>query len=113
MLNDGTLQDGDELLHMDADMRIDKFDEDYPCDKSFSVAIDNGNSFCMGSYKLKVNSWTRSLVDNILDESLWERENMIPTGFLLESKRVLHFVWYSSTQLGFILNFTRLWLASK
>ena len=78
MLNDGTLKDGDELLHMDADMRIDKFDNDYPCDKSFSVAIDNGNSFCMGSYKLKVNDWSKNLINNILDESLWQKRKDDP-----------------------------------
>lgn len=78
MINDGTLKDGDELLHMDADMRIDKFEKDYPCDKSFSVAIDNGNSFCMGSYKLKVNDWTKSLINNVLDEGLWQKRQNDP-----------------------------------
>lgn len=73
MINDGTLSVGDELLHLDADMRIDKFDKDYPCDKSFSVCIDNGNSFCMGSYKMKINDWSINLVNNILDESLWQK----------------------------------------
>jgi hypothetical protein len=28
MLDNGTLQEGDELLHLDADMRIDKFDNE-------------------------------------------------------------------------------------
>lgn len=73
MIDKGTLKDGDELLHMDADMRIDKFDNDYPCDKSFSVAIDNGNSFCMGSYKMKINDWSKMLINDILDETLWQR----------------------------------------
>lgn len=78
MLNDGTLNEGDELLHLDADMRIDKFDNDYPCDKSFSVCIDNGNTFCMGSYKMKINDWTKKLVDNILDENLWQKKKNDP-----------------------------------
>jgi hypothetical protein len=54
-------------------MRIDKFDEDYPCNKSFTVAIDNGNTFCMGSYKISVNDWSKRLIDNILDNGLYER----------------------------------------
>jgi len=61
----------DQILHLDADMRIDKFDKDYPCSKSFTVAIDNGNTFCMGSYKINVNDWSRRLIDNILDEGLY------------------------------------------
>lgn len=78
MIESGKLKDGDELLHMDADMRIDKFDIDYPCEKSFSVAIDNGNSFCMGSYKMKINEWTKNLINNILDEKLWEKRKNDP-----------------------------------
>jgi hypothetical protein len=78
MLDNGTLQEGDELLHLDADMRIDKFDNDYPCDKSFSICIDNGNTFCMGSYKLKVNKWTIQLIESILDDSLWNKCNNEP-----------------------------------
>ncbi len=67
------LDNYDQILHLDADMRIDKYDRDYPCNKSFTVAIDNGNTFCMGSYKLNVNDWSRRLIDNILDEGLYER----------------------------------------
>lgn len=74
MIDKGQLQDGDEVLHLDADMRIDKFDNDYPCNKSFTVAIDNGNTFCMGSYKIKINDWSKNLVKNILDEDLWNKK---------------------------------------
>jgi len=78
MLDNGILKDGDELLHLDADMRIDKFENDYPCDKSFSVCIDNGNSFCMGSFKMKINDWSKKLVNDILDEDLWNRNKNTP-----------------------------------
>jgi hypothetical protein len=78
MIDNGTLKDGDELLHLDADMRIDKFKNDYPCDKSFSVCIDNGNSFCMGSYKMKINEWSKKLVNDILDEDLWNKNKNTP-----------------------------------
>lgn len=62
----------DEVLHLDADMRIDKFDNDYPCNKSFTIAVDNGNTFCMGSFKIKNNEWSRKLVKDILREDIWE-----------------------------------------
>jgi hypothetical protein len=78
MIDSGLLQHGDELLHLDADMRIDKFEKDYPCDKSFSVCIDNGNTFCMGSYKLKINDWSINLINNILDEKLWQKKKDDP-----------------------------------
>ena len=73
MINEGFLQDGDEILHLDADIRIDKFDKDYPNDKTFAIAIDNGNTFCMGNYKAKVNNWYKTLVNDILDDGLYER----------------------------------------
>jgi hypothetical protein len=78
MIDSGLLQHGDELLHLDADMRIDKFEKDYPCDKSFSICIDNGNTFCMGSYKLKINDWSINLINNILDEKLWQKKKDDP-----------------------------------
>lgn len=71
LIDDGTIKEGDELLHLDADMIIHKMDLDYPCAKSFTYAIDNGNSHCMGNYKIKINDWSYRLMENILDETLW------------------------------------------
>lgn len=68
MINNNELEDGDKLVHLDADMRINKFDQDFPCSKSFSYAIDSGNSHCMGCYAINVNEWTRNLLDLILSE---------------------------------------------
>jgi hypothetical protein len=78
MIDSGMVSHGDEVLHLDADMRIDKFEQDYPCNKSFTLAIDNGNTFCMGSYKIKINDWSINLVNNILDEGLWNRRKHEP-----------------------------------
>jgi len=75
MINDGTLKDGDKLLHLDADMRIDKFDQDYPCDKSFSYSIDSGNTHCMGNYAVNINEWSRNLIDMILSEERFLKLN--------------------------------------
>lgn len=68
LLNDGTLKDGDILTHIDADMCIVKKDQPYETKKSFSYSIDSGNTHCMGSYSIKVNEWSRKLIDLILDE---------------------------------------------
>jgi hypothetical protein len=68
MIDSGKLQDGDKVLHLDADMRIDKFNQDYPCEKSFSYSIDTGNTHCMGNYAIKINDWSRNMIDLILSE---------------------------------------------
>jgi len=79
MINSGELVDGDKLVHLDADMRIDKFEVDYPCNKSFSYAIDSGNSHCMGNYSIVVNEWSRNLLDLILSDERYERLNDKPS----------------------------------
>ncbi len=75
MISSGELKDGDKLVHLDADMRIDKFEQDYPCNKSFSYAIDSGNSHCMGNYAIIVNDWTKNLIDLILSEDRYKKLN--------------------------------------
>lgn len=71
MYNQGVLRDGDTLLHLDADMVFHKLDRDYPCDKSFSYSIDNGNTHCMGNYSLKINQWSKKMINYILSEELF------------------------------------------
>ena len=68
MLNDGRLQDGDVLTHFDADMAIIDPTKEYPHKKSFTYCIDSGNTHCMGNYAIKIDDWSRQLVDNILSE---------------------------------------------
>lgn len=74
LINDGILKDGDIITHLDADMCIVKLDEVYETKKSFSYAIDSGNTHCMGSYSIKINDWSRNLIDLILSE---ERFNIL------------------------------------
>ncbi len=68
MIRDGYLKEGDILTHLDADMCIVKDAPLYPTNKSFSYAIDSGNTHCMGSYSIRVNEWSTKLLDNILSE---------------------------------------------
>ena len=44
MLDEGRLKDGDKITVLDADMVFAKDDLEYTTDKSFSYAIDNGNT---------------------------------------------------------------------
>jgi len=69
LVDSGFLKDGDVLTHIDADMCIVKPELEIPCNKSFSYAIDSGNTHCMGMYSIKINDWTKQLLNNILDET--------------------------------------------
>jgi hypothetical protein len=75
MLKDGRIQDGDIFTHLDADMVIVDFEKEYKTNKSFSYSIDSGNTHCMGSYSIKVNDWSRKLIDLILDEDRYQKLN--------------------------------------
>lgn len=68
LIQSGEAKDGDKILHLDADMRIDNFEEDYPCDKSFSYSIDTGNTHCMGNYAININSWSKNMIDLLLSD---------------------------------------------
>ena len=73
MIESGKLQPGDKLTHLDADMFIVKPENDYVTDKSFSYAIDNGNTHCMGSYSITVNDWSVDMINRILDEDMYTK----------------------------------------
>lgn len=79
MINSGKLKDGDKLVHLDADMRIDKFDEDFPCEKSFSYSLDCGNTHCMGCYSTTINDWSKNLIELILSEDRYQKLNDVPS----------------------------------
>lgn len=74
MLDDGYVQDGDIVTHLDADMAIVKTDIAYQPeeDKSFAYSIDSGNTHCMGSYSIRVNDWSRKMIKNILSQKRFE-----------------------------------------
>jgi len=72
LIDNGTLKDGDVLTHIDADMCIHRLDIDYPNNKSFTYCIDSGNTHCMGSYSIRVNDWSRNMINLLLDENRYE-----------------------------------------
>jgi len=72
-INKGKLKQGDVLTHFDADMVVVKDDQPYQTNKSFSYAIDNGNTHCMGNYTITVNDWSIDLIDRILSEDLYNK----------------------------------------
>ena len=72
-LDNKELSDGDKITVLDADMVFAKDSEPYETEKSFSYAIDNGNTHCMGNYSLTINDWSRRMVDLIVDEERYAR----------------------------------------
>lgn len=70
LLQSGQIKDGDTIIHWDADMVIVKPEYEYTTNKSFSYAIDNFNAHSTGNYCLKINDWSKSLINLLLDENL-------------------------------------------
>lgn len=66
-IESGKLKDGDIITHLDADMAIYDLSIDYSTNKSFSYSIDSGNTHCMGSYSLKINEWSKNMINLLLD----------------------------------------------
>lgn len=75
LINNGTLKDGDVLTHLDADMCIVDTSKPYVTNKSFTYSIDSGNTHCMGSYSIKINDWSKKMIDLILDEVRYNQLN--------------------------------------
>lgn len=69
----GNIKENDLFVHFDADMVIVKPEYEYTTSRSFSYAIDSGNTHCMGNYCMRINDWTVDLVNNILDEDFYQQ----------------------------------------
>lgn len=72
-LKESRIKSGDSVVHFDADMVVVKPELEYKTDKSFSYAIDNCNSHCMGNFCINVNDWSVKLIQDILDENFYQQ----------------------------------------
>lgn len=68
LLESGKLQDGDLVYQFDADTFICQMDKIHNPTKSFTYAIDSGNTHCFGFFILKIDAWTRNLVDLLISK---------------------------------------------
>jgi hypothetical protein len=73
LIEENYIKEGDSLTHFDADMVLVKPEREYTTEKSFSYAIDNGNTHCMGNYCMNLNEWSINLIKNILDEEFYQK----------------------------------------
>ena len=72
-IDSGELQDGDIVSHIDADICVFDTSKPFHTSKSFGYAIDSCNTHCMGAYTIKVNEWSRKMLDTMLSEQLFEK----------------------------------------
>lgn len=74
-IQEGFLQDGDIVTHIDADIAV--FNDEKPFepdpDKSWGYAIDSCNTHCMGAYTIRVNEWSKEMLRHMLDEGFYQR----------------------------------------
>ena len=73
MINSGKLKDGDILTHLDADMCVVKMDKLIETKKSFTYSIDSGNTHCMGLYSIKINDWSKNMINLILSDERFNK----------------------------------------
>jgi hypothetical protein len=75
LITTNTLKDGDIIIQQDADVVNCDKDASYDLvdNKSMSICIDSGNTFCHGIFGLRINDWTRNLVNLILDDGIYNR----------------------------------------
>ena len=71
LLDKGSLKDGDVIYNYDADIFINKMDEFVDVDKGFTYAIDSGNTHCFGFFALKINEFSRKLINAIINRERW------------------------------------------
>ena len=89
LIKNKKLNDGDIINCHDADMLITDLNAKFESDKSFTYSIDSGNTHCMGWYSLKINEWSRKLIEEITDDDRFNK---------LINKQTIHpkFKTYSS-----------------
>jgi len=73
LMKSGYLVDGDKVFSLDADTCIVDMHADMTSKKSFSYAIDSCNTHCMGFYSISVDAWSRNLVDDVLNERVYQK----------------------------------------
>jgi hypothetical protein len=75
LLTTNVLKDGDIIANIDADMFIVNQNSGIMprTSASFAYSIDTGNTHCMGWFSIRVNSWSRKLIENILSEKRYQK----------------------------------------
>jgi len=67
-IDEGKLQEGDIVTMFDCDVYIAKLNYDITTKKSFTYAIDSGNTHCMGIFSLQVNEFTKKIINAMVSQ---------------------------------------------
>lgn len=68
LIDNNIVNDGDIITHLDADIYIYNLEKSLVSERSFTYAIDTGNTHCMGWYSLIINEWSKKMIYTLLDE---------------------------------------------
>jgi hypothetical protein len=69
----GKLNEGDIINMYDCDVFIVQPQLKFETSKSFTYVIDSGNTHCMGIFSLKVNQFTKKLIDCMLSQTFFDK----------------------------------------
>ena len=72
-INSGKIKDGDIVSYIDCDVLIEQIDKPLINNKRISYSIDSGNSHNTGLFSLKVNDYTKKLINGILSKERYEK----------------------------------------
>lgn len=91
-IDNGAFKEGDVIHHHDADLFVVQTDKLMPADKSFTYAIDTGNTHCFGAFTLKVNEFGNKLINLMLDKVRFNKLSKIKF-FKEDSNADVLFYW--------------------
>jgi len=72
-IDSGNFKEGDIINHHDADVFIVDTEKTMITNKSFTYAIDSGNTHCFGVFSLKVNDFGNKLIDLMLSKERFDK----------------------------------------
>lgn len=68
----GTLKDGDIVTQFDCDVYIAQLKYNFETKKSFTYAIDSGNTHCLGIFSLKINDFSKKLIKAFISQERYK-----------------------------------------
>ena len=71
LLDNEKVKDGDIIYNIDADIFIKDYNQFFIPERSFTYAIDSANTHCFGFFALKIDDFSRKLIDNIISRDRW------------------------------------------
>jgi hypothetical protein len=71
-IEQGIFKDGDTINYHDSDVFIVQLNKTFITNKSYTYAIDSGNTHCTGIWSIKINDFSKRLIEGILSQERYE-----------------------------------------